>query len=297
MGKKLALLVLGCVAALCIALVGCGSGNSVAGTWDYDEATLADYVGEDLTADQKAAAQKIMFLNMNEDGTLDLVMYGDTLAGTWEQSDSGLTVTVEDEPWEATLADGKLTLDDGEGGLVFVKASGNRALPSEDEANEALATMLGFEIGEDLEIEETSADIETSGDDLDMEFSEEDYQPTELTDLAEPVTVADDETCTITVTGTGVNGFGDPGYQLHVVNKTDKAIYVTEQEFTVGDLEVAAYSDETVEAGATADIFLAFDAVDLGDDASVESLVAVKGVLEIDDDETVEEIATYDFSM
>ena len=303
MSNKLKLVIVACVAALCIALAGCGSSNSLAGTWDYDEATLAEYVGEDLTPEQIEAAKKIMFVQFKDDGTVAFVMYGDVMEGTWKDDKGNLTVEIEGEPWKATLVDGKLTLDDGEDPMGFVKASGTRDIPTDDITNEALSTMLGFALG-DIEVEETSADIEDSSieiegtsDDVEAEFSDEDYLPKELTDLAEPVTVADDGTCTITVTGTGVNGFGDPGYNLNVVNKSDKAIYVTEQEFTVGGKEVAAYSDETVDAGATKDVFLAFDALDLGDNASVESLVDVKGVLEVDDDESVEEIATYNFSM
>lgn len=289
MGKMMKLLAATCLAALCIALAACGNSNSPAGTWDYDEATLAAYVGDDMTNEQKTAAQKIMFLNLNEDGTLDFVMYGDDMKGTWKQNDKGLTIIIEDEEIPATLADGKLTFNDEEGGMGFVKASSKRALPTEEEANEALSAMLGFDLGE-VEFEDSSSDIEST-------FDEADYKPTELNALEQPVTIADDDRCTITVTATGVNGFGDPGYNLQVVNKTNKAIYVTEQEFTIGGTEVAAYSDETVDANATADVFLAFDAADLGDNASVASLVNVKGTLEIDDDETVDELATYAFSM
>ena len=289
MGKMVKLLAATCLAALCIALAACGNSNSPAGTWDYDAETLAAYVGDDLSDEQKAAAQKIMFLNLNDDGTLDFVMYGDDMTGTWKQNDKGLTLVIEDEEVAATLADGKLTFDDEEGGMGFVKASSKRTLPTEDEANDALATMLGFDLGE-IEFEDTSGDLEAT-------FDEADYEPKELNELEQPVTIADDDTCTIIVTATGVNGFGDPGYNLKVTNKLDKAIYVTEQEFTIGGKEVAAYSDETVEAGETAEVFLAFDAADLGENASVATLVDVKGILEIDDDETVDELTTYPFNM
>ena len=274
------------VFALCVALAGCagGSANSLEGSWDYDDASLAEYLGDEATPEQKEAAKQLMFLNVNSDGTVQWVMYGDAAEGTWEQGDDGITFTFDEEPYPAELADGKLTIDDGMGGVTFVKAPQARVIPSEEQASEALGVMLGFDI-EDIEM--TSGDVEE-------EFDETLYQAVDLTEFESPITIADDDTCTIVATGAGMNGLGDPGYQLQVTNKTDKPIYISTGEFTIAGAEALAYAEETVDANGELGIFMGFDASEMGEDVTVDVLKDVAGSIIVYDDESLEEIATYE---
>ena len=127
MGKKLiaVFVTLACVCTLCLALVGCGGGDPTAnfvGAWELETIEDAD-LG---TVDTAILKQMNMPVNMtlNEDGSADFVMFGQSIDATWEaNSATQMTLTLAGEGDAIfTLAEGKLTSNDGETTMIFAKA-------------------------------------------------------------------------------------------------------------------------------------------------------------------------------
>ena len=297
-----------CAFAFCLALFGCGNASdSIAGTWDLDDASMADYMGEDLTDEQKEAAHQLMFLNLNDDGTVDFVIYGDDIQGTWEKaSDGTLSLTFDESPATAKIENGTLTLDEEGEVTTFAKASAKRAIPTEDEVNAALSTLLGFDISDlEFDVEDEDTSIELSSADIE-EFTVDEEVLSDRTDLENPVTIADDATATIVVKATAVNEYGDPGYVLSVKNNASAALFVCPADTaTIDGAEVTTYGGDTIEAGDEVEVFISFEATEIGDgeNVTVDSLKNVKVDIEVYDDAAFEveddpkPIATYELTM
>lgn len=107
---------------------GCGNNaadkpkvESVVGKWSVVSATLQS---EEL--DPKTLGLAIA-MEFKDDGSFDLVatssMFTDAeeqnLSGTWTQDGDNVTVTVNDEPLDGKLEDGKLTFSDGNTNMVL----------------------------------------------------------------------------------------------------------------------------------------------------------------------------------
>ena len=276
------------LSCLVIGACGCTGGaalrDGLVGTWDYDLDTIARFVGQDLTDEQVQAARELMFLNLDEDGAAELVLFGEIRSGSWEPGGAGgadATITVEGDAYPARLDDGVLTMGEGETALVFEKAAYLREPPSADECAAAMEALVG--IGP-----ERTADapiVVPEGGRIETEAFDE------------PVVIGDDEVATILVTAIGTNALGDPGYSLHVANNSDSTVYMGTGEFTVGGAGVTAYGSETLAPGEEKDVFLAFDAADFGGQATPDALVDVAGVLTVNDDATTSVLAYYDFAM
>lgn len=169
------------------------------------------------------------------------------------------------------VSDGKLTLGQADGSkLVFTKGDMDAYFAAQD-ANGTGGQVIDLGDGSDQIVEEKIDDIK-------------------------PVTVIDDDALTIKVTGKGTDFTGDPGYRLSVENKGKKAIYITADDaFKVGDKSIEAGLGEVVEAGQTVETFMYFPKDDLG--GSVEALKNVSGKIILGDDESGDEIKSYDFKM
>ena len=151
MSKKLLALVVGCAIALCVGLVGCGNSGGgggamtekdVAGVWDIDnvDEVLAASMGDsaNMTDQVKEMAKKLLpeicFLNMNADGTYQLVAFTASVEGTWKLDGNKISLTAEGNTVEGTIENGKMTLEANGQKMVFVKTGDTaRAVPSEDE--------------------------------------------------------------------------------------------------------------------------------------------------------------------
>ena len=111
-----------------------------------------------------------------------------------------------------------------------------------------------------------------------------------------PVVVADDGTCTITVTGRGTDTTGDPCYRLVFTYKTGSVLYLTaEDEFDVNGTAITAGVDEVAEPGQSVEALLFFPARELNGGA--DKLVNVSGTLNVEIDDTYEPVADYPFHM
>ena len=119
MGKKLVavFVTIACACTLCLALVGCGGGDPKAnftGAWELETIEDAD-LG---TVDTAILKQ----MTLNEDGSADFVMFGQSIDATWTANSATQMTLAGEGDAIFTLAEGKLTSDDGETTMIFAKA-------------------------------------------------------------------------------------------------------------------------------------------------------------------------------
>ena len=137
--KLLVCALVACAMTLCLALTGCGGGGAT-NDKDAKEAFIGSWKlagmvsdGEEATAEDIAMLDAFgmsVGLDVNEDGTCALIMFGEPLDGTWEaKSATEATFTIDGSPITATIADGKLKMDeDGYDGVhpVLISECGNQ---------------------------------------------------------------------------------------------------------------------------------------------------------------------------
>ena len=171
-----------------------------------------------------------------------------------------------------TYSNNKLTLGSDNGSkLVFVK-----------DDSEAAKSMFSFDL----------ADLEG----MQVDGADETQYVDEVIEDISPVTIADDDKITITVTGKGTDYTGDPCYRLSITNKTGKAVYVVpEDTFKVGDKSVEAGLGDEIEAGATIETEMYFATDELG--GGLEQLTTVDGTILVLDDNDDSELGKYTFHM
>lgn len=145
MNKKGVIAAISCAFALCLALAGCGGGQSsadaakeakeaFAGTWDLVEMTQD---GEQTGAEDLEMLKSLgleVFVNLEEDGTAALVLFGTPLEGTWEAaSTTEGTLVLDGQEVAMTITDSKLTFEDQGSSLTFEKGE-KKETPSADAA-------------------------------------------------------------------------------------------------------------------------------------------------------------------
>ncbi|MBR3690654.1 MAG: hypothetical protein IKL97_06105 [Eggerthellaceae bacterium] len=270
MKKRLSILVASALAlVLSFALVGCGGGESkdysanFAGDWKLSGMEDASGVTSEEDIAMLEAFGMTIKLSLADDKSAKLDLAGEVMTGTWEaKSATECAVTLDGETVTATLSDDKLVMKDGESSMTFKKMTAEEAasLPASGSASGSL--------GEEV---------------VDSSFA--------------PVNIADDDICTIKVVGKMTDEFGDSGYVMSIVNKSDKAIYVTVpfDSTTVNGKMVDIWGGETLLAGASIDD--AFFYADAEDVPSLEAMTAVKGKIEVWDDDSLDTLASYDFSL
>lgn len=276
MKKRVSLLVASALALmLSFALVGCGGGEDYAanfqGTWK-----VCSIEGEDEGATDEDIAMLedlglIVLLNLNEDKSASLDVFGDIEEGTWEaKSATECSVTIDGDTITGTLADGKLTLADDYASMTFVKLEG-----AEAEAAAAASAAAAAEA-------EAAAAPPNDEVIVDENFA--------------AVTLVDDEVCTITATGKMTDEWGDSGYVVDVVNKTDATIFVSFiPGSTVNGAQHDFWGSATVKPGETkTDAFLYSDGTEI---TSLEALVNVKGTIEVCDDATLDVLGSYEVEL
>ena len=118
--KLLVCALVACAMTLCLALTGYGGGGAT-NDKDAKEAFIGSWKlagmvsdGEEATAEDIAMLDAFgmsVGLNVNEDGTCALVMFGEPLDGTWQaKSATEAKFTIDGSPITATIADGKLQM-------------------------------------------------------------------------------------------------------------------------------------------------------------------------------------------
>ena len=251
-------------AVLAFALSGCSGAqqmteDTLKGTWSLDKSSD---VGFDA------------YLSFEDESFAEAILADSYLEGTWSVSGTEGKVAIDDERnVKLTYSNNKLTWGGADGSkLVFVR----------DDSEE---TKSIFAVDESVD-----------GENGDVEIIDESQYVDEVINPIDPVVVADDGVVNITVTGKGTDFTGDPGYQLSITNKTDKAIYlIGEDEFTVGDKKVEAGLGDELEAGETLETFVYFPKDDLG--GALEALGVTDGTILVLDDKTDDELGRYAFHM
>ena len=130
--KKRFLGILAVLAVFCIALVGCGGSgkdytSNFAGEWEL----VAMESEENQVSEEDLQNMKemglVVTLNLNEDGTANLVMFGEDYgSGEWSaKTSTTIDMTMEGQKIDVTLdpSTGRLRFAQGDEALIFVRAS------------------------------------------------------------------------------------------------------------------------------------------------------------------------------
>lgn len=112
-----------CVAALCLALFGCGGDNKANFVGDWTLESMSDS-SMTITGDQLKSFGLEITMNVKDDGTGSLNLMGEKMDFTWEAK-SATEMSVKSKDTTAStfnLADGKLTGELESQKIVFAKA-------------------------------------------------------------------------------------------------------------------------------------------------------------------------------
>ena len=146
--KGLIAALVGCVFALSLVLVGCGGASSggdnasakkaFVGTWDLVEMSQdGETTGSSDLETLKSLGLEV-YVNLNEDDTVALVMFGEAVQGTWEATSATAgSITLNDQKVNMTLEDSKLKFEQEGASLVFQKGE---AKPTPSTSSSASST-------------------------------------------------------------------------------------------------------------------------------------------------------------
>lgn len=133
MKKRLMCVLVACVFALTLGLVGCGGGaggnadsaaaaEAFAGTWDL---VGMEENGDVTSAEDLQTLRDLgmdVYLQLDEDGTASLVLFGESMDGTWEAATTtSATITMENQGVNATIDGGTLTMEQDGAKMTFEK--------------------------------------------------------------------------------------------------------------------------------------------------------------------------------
>lgn len=264
--------------ALSVSLVACGGGSGTpdlaemrdefVGTWELVsmETESTTYDEDDVAS--MAEAGMLVTLDLDEGGDLIYNELGTQHEGTWSvESEDALELDIAGSTIDVPYANDQLTLDVPAGIMTFEKASDtpNMDRQPEDNAGGALTDE------EDQKDDEKDVDDSDSGDtdlgELADRFTDEaivaqDLYVMDIEKTADlDVTMADDETARIVVTGIGTDFEGDTGYMLTIENRSDQDLYIENIATELDGEDVYDYATvaRVIKAGETADAFLFFD--------------------------------------
>lgn len=259
-----------------VSLVACGGGAStpdlaglrdeLVGTWELASADSADETWDEGVVDDMADAGMLVTLDLDEDGNLIYNEVGNQQDGSWSvKDDGGLTFEIGGATVDVPYEDDQLTLKSGDMTMVFEKESDE---PNMDRQPEDNAGALDEGLTEDI-VDDAPDDL---GDDVDTDdfayvFTDDMIYMQEMIYLGAEqtapldVTVADDETLLFQVTGLATDFEGDTGYLVHIENRTDTDLVISNQTTELDGSDVYDYATLlcTVRAGESADGFFYFD--------------------------------------
>ncbi|MBR0405758.1 MAG: hypothetical protein IJI68_11265 [Eggerthellaceae bacterium] len=259
-----------CCAFACV-LVGCSGGGahkadaeSLKGFWVLEDGSLG-FTG---------------MLNLEDEDFAEILIADTYLEGAWTTDGSNASITFSDvadsKPVNIYVEGDKLIYGSESGShFVFIKSNEDDFYKDQEISGDGLDELTEGELsslGEEVEVvDEVIEDIK-------------------------PVTIADDSTVKIEVTGKGTDFTSDPGYRLSITNKTKKAFFLgAEDTFKVDGHEIEVGLGDVLDAGDTVESFMYFSKDDLG--GGVEKLKNVEGTIVVYDDESEEKIGTYTFKM
>ena len=200
--KKLGIITsLCCALVLSLALFGCGGGSgsgsasgqndaeaakaAFKGTWDLVSMTQN---GEETSKDDismLAALGLEVYLNLNEDGTAELVFFGESMSGSWEASSTTQgSVTLDGSAVEMKIEGENLLMEQSNASLTFKKgtarsassqaaASKSSAAASSAAAASAASADAAAAEGEEAEDADVNVDEGENMDEVDVEVTDE----------------------------------------------------------------------------------------------------------------------------
>jgi hypothetical protein len=267
----------------CVGVVGCSGGDAskaYVGDWKLVEMQSG---GETMGAEDLAAMEALglsVKMTVKEDKTFSIDLFGEQQSGTWEaKSASDANFTIDGSTVKATLKDGKLTLADGEDTLVFEKGTASASKSQAASSSSSAAASS------------TSASAASSAN-----SSAASSSPSQAGVTPIGAILVDDDLCTIEVVDKKADFADDPGYTFIVRNHSDKAIDVTAKygSFSVNGKMVDPVLYETIQPGKYVEAFMWFSSKDV---ASVDELTEVDGVISVNDSDTYDTLAEYQFMM
>lgn len=280
-----------------VSLVACGGGAStpdlaglrdeLVGSWELASADSADETWDEDVVDDMADAGMLVTLDLDEDGNLIYNEVGNQQDGSWSvKDDGGLTFEIGGATVDVPYEDDQLTLKSGDMTMVFEKESDE---PNMDRQPEDNAGMLDEGLTEDV-VDDAPGDL---GDDVDTDdfayvFTDDMIYMQEMIYLGAEqtapldVTIADDETLLFQVTGLATDFEGDTGYLVHIENRTDTDLVISNQTTELDGSDVYNYATLlcTVRAGESADGFFYFDSdyCTVSESSSLNALFAAQDI-------------------
>ena len=271
MKKLLSIALLAVAVALGFVFVGCSSvpkdySASFQGNWK-----MTNVVGmsEDDIAFMEAFGMSVL-LDLNEDKTAALNMMGEEMAGSWEaESETECTLTIDGDSLTGKLNGEELSFAIEGEEMTIAKITAEEAARLKENA-EAMGSA--FSDG--------------------GEGAEETYD-----ESFAPITVADDDICTISLVAKKTDNWGDTGYVANIANNTDVPIYVTMPfgKSSVDDKMVDFWGGTTVQPGKLAEGVFFYASSD--DVANIDGMKNVELVIEVWNDESYDTLAAYNVSL
>ena len=239
----------------------------LAGGYKLNAITDSTDTENNVTEEDMALAEGMglyCFMELKEDGSAVLNMFGDEISGSWDES----SITMAGEKIDMTVEGDKLTLSQNEETMEFKKLS-------EEEFLELLAKAAEAASSEEEPAEEGSGSEESS------EAVPEESKTVELDASGyktEPEVLVSNDNASVTITGYSIDEFLGVQIEMECVNNTDKNVM-----FSLGDVVVNGYMIEPlwaseVAAGKTAKSNCSFTTDQLAK-CGITSLDEVTGTL------------------
>ena len=267
-----------CAFALCLGLVGCGgskgaSKDQFVGYWECVTGTVE---GETLKEEDLDYFRELGFnivLHLAEDGTGECDILGDITETTWD-AEKG-TMKFEGDTVNIKVEESNLKLSNDSGVDMTFRKGDQDKLAEQIENDRSGANNLLEGVDED--------DSSTTSAATDSDY-------TDVATFSPEVVVADDEYLTITVTEKGVDKWGDVGYVVHLVNNSDKNIFVYADSTrnAVDGTMMSPFFGVTLMGHTNATEFMSYSDV-----ASVDDLKNATVTLVAQDDDEFVEYGTY----
>lgn len=291
--------------ALTVSLVACGGApagpnldelaGEFVGTWEMSHAEFDEGPISEEEYDAVTDLGMHVTLDLSDSGDILLDSFGSQYNGTWEIKDeTTVTVTLDGESVDMPLEDDELVLDYQGETMYFEKVSDDPNMdrdPSENNGTGASADE-GFDVDENLdELEDVEGtdpgEVDSIADLLTGEQIAAQQLYAASVDVIEPmdVTIWDDDTVLVKITGIGQDFEGDTGYLLTIENRSDTDFVVTNVTTTLEGEDVWDYATfyGPCLAGESAESFFFFDAPSVGTITSASNVEFDLGILDAEE--------------
>ena len=155
MARRGIIALMSCIFALSLAMAGCGGNPADAGktafvgTWDLVEMSQE---GSTTSSDDIKTLKDLgleVFVNINDDGTMALVLFGSVLEGTWTATNAQEgTANLGGQDTTMKLDGNRLTIENNDTSLVFEKGEPKEVPAASEAASSASGSAESSASGE-----------------------------------------------------------------------------------------------------------------------------------------------------